>query len=404
MTEGRYNPTKLPAGLDEADLLALVEGEPLASGKAMAAQRALAADPALSRLVAGMKRDREGLRTLGEARAPAGLMAAVESSLQTVLERQMLLGISDGAPIDDRPPVSLVVPQRRSIFSTRRLALAAGLLLLVSGGIFTAATMMSQGTPRRTLGPLARNSQPAEPVFRQTTPERTTALKEAPLTPAGAEELFADKARVEEIEALTALTAAPTETPAHAAMAALADADPEAAGPPVPGPMEADEALRLAAEHRLIVRIVTTDGRVDRITSRLAKPGYTTAWQLAGEAPAALASLLGPEGTPSTPRSVEPPSFAGDGDFAKIAPMGPPAPPAALAPEPTVYILQARMDQPTLDALRKSMRDAGADVVFEEVENPLPMDPGPLTSPGAIVWWGNGAWSPWGSVPIVIQR
>jgi len=403
MTEGRHNPAKLPAGLDEADLLALVEGEPLASSKAMTAQRALAADPALARLVAGMKRDREGLRGLGEAKAPAGLMAAVESSIQTVLERQMLLGISEGAALDDRPPVSLVIPRRRSVFSIRRLALAAGLLLVVSGGLFTAATLMSQGTPKSTLGPLAKSDQSAEGSSREPLTERAMARQEPIVAPGLPDEASANKAQDGE---RVASAANAEKTTGNAGMAALAQADPEMAGPPVPGPMETEEAVRLAGENRLVVRIVTADGRIDRITSRLAKPSYGAGWQLAGEAPAALASLLRPGiDPPNAPRTFEQPSFAGETDLAKIAPMGPPAPAMDWTPEPSVYVLQARMDQPTLESLRKAMKEAGAEVVFEESENPLSLEPGPVTAPGAIVWWGSGGgWSAWGSVPVVIQR
>jgi hypothetical protein len=198
---------------------------------------------------------------------------------------------------------------------------------------------------------------------------------------------------------------------AEAPVAALAsNAEPMGAdGPPVPGPMGASEALRLAGEHRLVVRIVPADGRIERITDRLARPAGRAGWQLSGEAPAALASLLGPEaGDAASPaRKAEPPAFAGHGDISALdLPMGPPAPAMDWAPVPSVYVLNTRMDEPTLEGLRVAMRDVGAEVVFEESESTLPMDTGPVTAPGAIVWWGQGAagWSAWGPVPVVIQR
>ena len=142
-----------PRPPDEADFLAWVEGEALPRDREAAVSRAIGADPALGRRLSSMRADRMALKSLAQVAAPASLMAGVEAALQPVLERQMLLGLRDGEEVADHPPISIVRPVKRSIMQTffadrmgRRLAVAAGLLLMVGGATYLGTTYLSGRT------------------------------------------------------------------------------------------------------------------------------------------------------------------------------------------------------------------------------------------------------------------
>src|SRR5262249_5859890 len=73
-------------------------------------------------------------------------------------------------------------------------------------------------------------------------------------------------------------------------------------GPPIPGEIDAARAVALATEHRLVIRVTPPDGRIDRVTDRLATV-KRSGWQYTGEASTALAALVDPivGRTPMTP-------------------------------------------------------------------------------------------------------
>src|SRR5688572_15734830 len=150
MPTPNHNPAHTP---DEADLLAWVEGERLPRDREAIVAAALTRDPALARQLELMRADRQAFSSLPEPSAPAGLMDSVEAALQPMLERQMLLGLRDGQPVENHLPVSLVQPMRRSILQAfvadrvgRRLAAAAALLLLLGGASYFATSYFSTHT------------------------------------------------------------------------------------------------------------------------------------------------------------------------------------------------------------------------------------------------------------------
>jgi hypothetical protein len=393
VTTREYNP--MPAGLTEADLLAIVEGEALPRERAAVVSKALGAHPALARELEAMKRDRAALRAMGEAPAPAGLLDSVGAALQPVFERQMLLGLAEGEDVHDRPPVSMVVPRGPSIFSVRRLSVAAGIALLAGGAVFTAVSMNGAGPKVKPVGPIANNS-PSKVESAPVAPE----VPEAVLAKAGHPESGALASRAADEPLYGPM---PDEGPAGTLAASESEAD---CGPPAPAVINAAQALVLANDHRLVIRVIPSDGRFDRITERLAHP--RGAWQLSGAAPTELASLLDPRGDQPVPRGAVPDrrEIAGEGPGPEAVVLpGPPAP-VEFDSLPTVYLLSARMDEATLRALEASLHDTGAEVVFEEATRALPIEGGPVTTPGAVIWWGNGpsGWASWGSVPVVIQR
>jgi hypothetical protein len=415
VTTGDYNPTsRLPGGLTEADLLAIVEGEPLPRERAALIQRTLVSEPALARELEAMKRDREALRSLGNEAAPAGLMDAVGSALQPVFERQMLLGLAEGDPVSERPPVSMVMPKQTAFSRNRKLAMAAGLALVAVGVAFTAMTL-NRGTPAPVPGPIARNDArsamtPPPPTMRAAPVETT---RELAMEKESAPARVADSAVFRIADDATpvgppAPAAAEPATEVASAAPAPAPADPEV-GPPSPGSMDLSQALALAADHRLVIRVIPADGRFDRVTERLVRAKGS--WQYVGAAPQELASILDSHSGEPLPAGAYPEPTRLTSTQTVHDPVELPGPPApgeapAVMPSSSVYVMNARMDEATLRTIEGAMRDIGAEVVFEEAPQALPLDDGPVTAPGAVVWWGNNSsnWASWDSVPVVIQR
>jgi hypothetical protein len=417
VTTGDYNPTsRLPGGLTEADLLAIVEGEPLPRERAALIQRTLAAEPALARELEAMKRDREVLRSLGNEAAPAGLMDAVGSALQPVFERQMLLGLAEGDPVSERPPVSMVLPKQTAFSKNRKLAMAAGLALVAVGVAFTAMTL-NRGTPGvgPGPGPIARNDArsamtPPPPITRSAPVETTREVAIAKEVPSAR---IADSAAIKRVEDLAPVgppVPAADEPATEVASAAPSSSpvDPEV-GPPPPASMDLGQALLLAADHRLVIRVIPADGRFDRVTERLVRAKGS--WQYVGAAPQELASILDSHSGEPLPAGAYPEPTRLTSTHTVHDPVELPGPPApadapAVMPSSSVYVMNARMDEATLRTIEGTMRDIGAEVVFEEAPQALPLDEGPVTAPGAVVWWGNNSsnWASWDSVPVVIQR
>jgi hypothetical protein len=412
----------LPPGIDEVDLLAWVEGDPLPRNREVAVARLLSEHPALARRLEAMRGDRDAVRDLpADERAPAGLMQGVDAALQPLLERQTLLGLQDGDLADPRPPISLVVPPRRSIVDLllrdrmgRRMALAAALLLAVGSGTYFAAMMFSlQGRQPSSIGPLAVHDQPLD--------DATSFDRPGPAIPAPALEdavaLAAAPERQEpgeptEIEAPAQARAdlSRAETLPEPADEDLASATALAA--PAPLPMDSGEALRLAREQRLVIRVRLGEGalRPDRVADRLRRAG-SPGWRYAGEAPLTVAMQLAPPETFAPPAVVRPGEtwFGTPAGVPSGALYGPPAPGIALDLQrsgPAVYTVQSRLDPASLDSLRTALRGVAADVIFEEADPEIiARHEATILAPSAVLWWGQSpsAWVRWTTVPIVVE-
>ena len=422
------NNLRFPGGLDEGDLLSWIEGEPLAASRRAAIAAWLAREPELAAQVEAMRSDRQILRGLGDVKAPAGLLDAVAGQLEPVLERQMLLGLADGKDLMDSPPVSVVRPQRSGVLASifadpsgRRIALAAGLLLVVGGTTY----FMAQALTRPVKLPR---------------PAHTIALNEAPreVTPPAPESLpaetFASKA--EDRGALppeaVPLEPVPSTTFAEATrLAQYAESEPEmelagaieppAMGPFIPEGVDAVRAAELASEGRLVIRVKSEETSLvrnpERVALRLRKAPLTDrlGWNVEGEAPAALASAVAtpfPQDAPLRLREPAPIVIAGDlperyRDVELPKLYGPPEPELAevIAQGPTVYSVQLRLEPVNLSKLKDTLRDIGGEVVFEEADAPLPETGEPALSPQAILWWGQRpeGWAKWGRVPVVVD-
>lgn len=408
---------------DEADLLALIEGERLPRDREAALMRALDSNPRLARRIDAMRRDRAALRSLPEVSCPPGVMAAVEAALQPVLERQMLLGLRDGQPVDEHLPVSVVQPARRSVFAAffaerggRRMALAAGLLLLVGGASYLAATFMWPSPSPSPVHELAMNDggevEVAGVEAADTGESRTLAAKSAEPSIAAFSAPTEEPPDAAAATAPVEIAAAPAESPADTLVAGVSV---ETEAPSANTSIDAERAIALAREGRLVIRLKAPDPVVladpERIAARI-RSRQSPAWRLGEQAPAQLASLLNAATPapyrPPQPAAPQPITFAGG--YVSDLPegfYGPPRPPVeGFRPvRSAVYLVQTRLDAAALDSLRDALAPYG-EPVFEEAAEPLPIDNSAALTPNAVVWWSQppAGWTWWASVPVVIDQ
>lgn len=148
MTQDRPNP---PAGkpLDEGQLLDWIDGR--LSPEKQAQVEASSGRAGLRARVAQMQANARALRSLGTERAPSELKGRVLAAL----EREMLVGMERSAPVAESLPISFTDHvaaggwSRRWTRSAPALALAAGLALLVGGGIYWSVLLFRNTTPPR---------------------------------------------------------------------------------------------------------------------------------------------------------------------------------------------------------------------------------------------------------------
>jgi hypothetical protein len=403
----------LPPGLDEVDLLAWVEGDALPRNREVAVARLLGENPGLARLLEGMRRDRETLRAMpAEERAPADLLAGVQAALQPVMERQMLLSLQDGELVDEHLPVSLVVPPRRSIVAVlfreragQRMALAAGLLLLVGGATYMTAVMFSSRPQPSAPGPVAMVERGA----RDASIEDGTGPGIAAVEPGDSgDEATTTMAGATELEE-PAVAAAPSDDEMGAAVALKVE--DEAAAPA----LGVEDAIRLARQNRLVIRVQQggSIARPEQVRERL-QSARSNGWRYAGEAPQQVAAAL----VPPLPLWREPalvrPGHAFATSELRGEPLGawygPPAPGVNFEPPPprsAVYMVQSRLDETALASLSTALKGVTVNLVFEEAPEEVAQreEPLPSTAPSAVLWWSQppAAWTWWTSVPVVVE-
>ncbi len=402
----------LPANVSELDLLDFVE-EQLPSQRRAEVAAALVQDPVLARLVAGMIADRGDLRALGNVGAPAMLLERVEAAL----EREALLGLASGEPTSDRLPVSAVVPARPNVWRVfwentlaRRLAVAAGLTLTASAGIWVFYSVAGPAAP---LGPSVAGRS------------GTGNGDEGGVSEPGGGDIASMPAENESPEGEMALAerdgsvgveGAATE-PMGAEPVAIADAGD--AGPAdAASPITAAQAVELAQEGRLAIRVRAADpeaaaARIDLIAA--AQAGREARWRsLDPSARPAVALAVAAGATPGrsngnvSARQEAPPAHASENS------QSPPVPsvtrpqdqsPAAVArtikPLYTVELDARERDLTALLSLLTRERAQRA----EFVALPAPIETPPSLEPGAILWWGRGPanWVKRASVPIVVE-
>lgn len=415
------SPTPNPAfrASDEAELLAWVEGERLPRDRELAVAAALSKDPALARRLELMRADLAAVRALPEVSAPPGLMNAVEAALQPMLERQMLLGLQNGTPVEAHLPVSVVQPVRRSplraLFAERagrRMAMAAAVLLMVGGASYFAADYLSDSASPKNIA----YTPPEKP---EPAPQALALKSESPSTPEPIRSARAAAPPAPPEATVTEVEPAPPEMAIASAPAPEESSAPEIFGPPAPGEpvaLSAEYAAALAREGRLVIRLTTADPGImahpERLTERIRRAA-SPAWRIGGEVPpAALAQLSAPRWheAPAAPPITEAPVYAGSTAVPDLAPgmYGPPRPTASELPPPgpAAFMVQTRSDGAALETLRAMLGGSHGEVVFEELDQPLPLDAAPSLNPTAVFWWSQppAGWTWWAQVPVVVEQ
>lgn len=396
-------PNSRPTPLDEGDLLAWVEGEPLPRDREKAVAIALGQDPALARRLEAMRADRKSIKALHTPAAPANLLAGVEAALQPVLERQMLMGLRDGELLSDLPPVSIVQPVKRSIVQTflsdrvgRRLAVAAGLLLVVGGASLWATTHFFSRPQQPPLGPIAIETESRPQIGPAPSIDVPYVGPEAVTRPMLAE---ADP---------PAITIEPALT-----IAAADQADPSLMGPFLPE-LDGARAAELARENRLVIRITALDpafaSEPGRLIDRIRRADQNML-RLGEEPTSTMVAALNPSfmerDRPVSPTRSFAPAYAGSAP-SDLPPdvYGPPLPPPEWNPPAPqlVYLVQARLDAAAMETLRTMLGGSYGRAEFEVLDAPLP-DATPALNAASMLWWGQNpsGWTWWANIPVVID-
>lgn len=369
-----------PLHIDEADLLAFIEDE-LAQEREAAVLRTLAANPELARLAEGMRADREAISILPQPQAPDGLLQAVDQTL----EREMLLGLADGRPARDGLPVSTIQPVRRSPLKSllldariQKLALAAAVLLIGAGATLQALKLINTPSPTPT-------------------PTQNFAQDE----PAPAQDRLAAKP-ADKPEIADPLPQTPE----------LALIGPEPLPEPEPG-MSLDEALALAGEGRLMIRVRTatplqTRDEIDRLAQRSMQG---SSWRMEAEITGTLAKAMHPLTMPRTNSRPDKPretAYAGNERSRRDLPELPRQKivnPHLTLPDARAYIISTPLDAQILESILAQLAArTDIDATFEALEQPVIESPLPLDS-ASVFWWTRPPtfWTKNVTIPVLVE-
>ncbi|MBX3365406.1 MAG: hypothetical protein KF866_11680 [Phycisphaeraceae bacterium] len=375
------NPTN-PTPLDEATLLAFIEGE-LSPEDTRWVERILAEDPAQRARLLAMRDDAGSLRALGDIPAPAGLLAG----LADAIERQMLLGGVEAN--QDRAETRYETPtapgRQLDVRPLRfqmavRIALAACLVLTVGIGAWLAGMTTAQ---RRlaTHGVERRLPGTSEPDIAFTPSEHALTTEDFARVPGPAVERAVEGDDISEPPYVaTELAGTVSET------------------------MNAERAAELLAQGRLVLRVRTGRptafrdwlGRVDR---------HSTALRLAGDGGDSLAMHL--VTTLHRPMSPHPAPghfpVASDRVHEDRVPTPLELNPIRFDPH-IVYVHLAANGETLAGAVRAMTATAGWTVEFVEVDAPMPL---PEVTPDAseLLWWLRppSEWTPRKVLPLLIE-
>ncbi|MDI1290922.1 MAG: hypothetical protein PSX37_13355, partial [bacterium] len=291
MSDSSSNPAR-PAPISESELLDWIDGRlsDLECDRLAAASGRIG----LKVRIDEMKANRRVLASLPEVEAPAVLMDRVLAAL----ERDTLIGLSDGTPLSDSLPISGVPARHRHqrwwSHSRVQVAMAAGLMLIAGGAAYWGVALSGdRSRPSPTGGELAINIG--------TTSEAT--LGEAGASP-GARE-----AKMPGVESPMAVASAETafgdsEIGDRSPSLALSKARDESSFFVVEstvGKVVTDDAraLALAREGRLVMRVIASNiHALPQVTSLAMSNSSLRDWRLTDVVPAATVAMIMPRNIP----------------------------------------------------------------------------------------------------------
>lgn len=272
--------------VDDATLIAYIDGE-LDAARAARVRKRLREHPEAERALNALIRDRERLRATPTPPAPHGLLAralAVAEDIEPTSQRSPRLHEAHDLPAASSDELAalrsdLAQSAARGRRRRRWSALAGSGALVAALALVVALWPMTQGQSRGPGGPAGQ----ARPMAAEDL--------SAPETLADADTALSPSEPDDADEPVATIAAAPLSAPALESASARSRSGPAAEAMPDlrVGPMvgrvvrEADRAVALAAEGRLLVRVVTR--RPDRTAPALerlaAKAGDASSWTLA---------------------------------------------------------------------------------------------------------------------------
>lgn len=410
--------------LDESDALAFVEGEALPADRLARLRHAMRVDPSIASELEAMRADREALGGLATVRAPGDLLSRVEATLerQSLLDAAALNGHTESLlePAIGTIPISTLQPRRRSHVSavlaspwSRRLAVAAGIAILIGGGLLM---IRARPTPRPS-DPLVARDNTGQTSGPSDVPTRLIADTRPPARGSGDGPATPPPRGVESAPVPDPTAVATNDAPAAPAVAERAPA----------APMALDEAVRLARQGRLAVRIAArqpeqAQARLESMRHRRSAASAVIERLPADQAGLAIAALQRQYDTMvlalQTQRSTRPgettdPTTVAAGDRSAPGAARPSAAPPAgvpvLIPErpvyaDDVYAARVQLDEAGLRALLRAVAlstDAAEFIVLD-----LPADAPPALDAESVLWWRSpaAAWLPRAVVPVIVER
>jgi hypothetical protein len=363
-----------------------------------------------------MQRHRDVLRSLGDTQGSLRAPTDMHARVMATLERDSLVGhesveqelraLERAAPADTAPVANLRLVQGEGSTShwTKRapsLALAAGLLLLVTGGAYWTMQMLRSASPK------------------MADPSKTIAMADAnkPVAAESTAPAGADAA------ATSMMIASNDATQATEAAGARMNVTTMAAGP-VAREVTIEEAVALAREGRLAIRVTARDLRG---LSRLEQDGATRrgnqSWQLSRDVPPAVLAAALPATSEASRAFVRAAHALGSSTetgtamfstASLISPLiGPGATvtsfaPSVIATGPALsasYLLDVPQTERAFDAVRAVLRDRlKGEVVFAELPDAMPA--ATKADAQSALWWTkpSSQWSPRVTVPVLVER
>lgn len=393
---GTNHNSPTPPPLDETAMLAWIEGRLSRIEETDLIKRSR---PGTADRVAQMQANRRALQSVREERAPAELMDRVLAAL----ERETLIGLSNGQDLFEHPPISIAAaakPKGKPGWAQRHapaLALAAGVALLVAGGIYWSSLLFKPSkTTQLAKGPAAPPSVPLapDPTAKWEVEPGATGLAaqiDGDVLEAHRQEL-AKQARVLTDEELA--SDVPEAVPAAPAL--------------TPGRM-----LALAREGRLVLRVGARD--LSKLAQLEEPPKFDRPWRLTKDVPPTVVAAITPKaGTPPVGASPEgPPVIAASTPEKVVKPLiGPGAAmrwafDAAADPASRVratYIIDLPNTTKDLDHIKLVFKERlRAEVAFEELEGPVQMPR--VEDPETLLWWTlpPTQWVERVTVPVVVE-